>query len=50
MDNLTALMDNVVRARPGGIKGQYIRTAFITTTMGPSIKLNVAEASSLQIE
>ena len=50
MDNLTALMDNVVRARPGGIKGQYIRTSFITTTMGPSIKLNVAEASSLQIE
>ena len=50
MDNLTALMDNIVRARPSGVKGQYIRTAFLTTTMGPSVKMDVASASALRVE
>ncbi len=50
MDNLTALMDNIVRARPSGVKGQYIRTAFLTTTMGPSVKIDVASASALRVE
>ena len=50
MDNLTALMDNIVRARPSGVKGQYIKTAFITTTMGPSIKMDVATATALKVE
>ena len=50
MDNLTALMDNIVRARPSGVKGQYIKTAFITTTMGPSIKMDVATAMGLKVE
>ena len=50
MDNLTALMDNIVRARPSGVKGQYIRTAYLTTTMGPSVKMDVASASALRVE
>ena len=50
LDNMTALMDNVVRARPGGIKGQYVRSAYLTTTMGPSIKLDVASTMALRVE
>ena len=50
MDNLTAVMDNIVRARPSGIKGQYIRSAFLTTTMGPSIRMDVASTSALRVE
>ena len=50
MDNLTALMDNIVRARPSGVKGQYIKTAYLTTTMGPSVKVDVASASALRVE
>ena len=50
MDNLTALMDNIVRARPSGVKGQYIRTAYLTTTMGPSVKMDVASTSALRVE
>ncbi len=50
MDNLTALMDNIVRARPSGVKGQYIRTAYLTTTMGPSVKMDVASTSALKVE
>ena len=50
MDNLTSVMDNILRSRPGGIKGQFIRTAYLTTSMGPSIGLDVASASALRIE
>ena len=50
LDNLTTLMDNIVRARPSGVKGQYIRTAFLTTTMGPSIRMDVAGATALKVE
>ena len=50
LENLSTLMDNVIRARPGGIKGAYIRSAFITTTMGPSIQMDVASATTLKVE
>ena len=41
MENMNSLVDTVVRARPSAVKGQFIRTAYITTTMGPSIRLDV---------
>ena len=50
MENLTTLMDNVVRARPSGVKGQFIRSAYLTTSMGPSIRMNVADATALKVE
>lgn len=50
MDNLTMLMDNIIRARPSGLKGEFIRAAFLTTTMGPSIPMDVAMASELRVE
>ena len=50
MDNLGALTDNIMRARPGGLKGQYIISAFLTSTMGPSIRMDVASMSALTVE
>ncbi|MCY3544484.1 MAG: 50S ribosomal protein L1 [Chloroflexota bacterium] len=50
MENLTSLMDNIVRARPSGVKGQYIKTAYLTTTMGPSVKMDVATTTALRVE
>ena len=50
LNNLTALMDTIIRARPGGLKGQFVRSAFLTTTMGPSIRLDVASISALKVE
>lgn len=50
LDNLAVLMDTIVRARPSGVKGQFIRTAYLTSTMGPSIKLDVASTTSLRVE
>ncbi len=41
MGNLTALVEAVVKAKPSGAKGQYVRTAVLTTTMGPGIKLDL---------
>jgi large subunit ribosomal protein L1 len=48
MDNLTALMEAIVKAKPTGAKGQYIRKAVLTSTMGPGIKVDVQQAEQLQ--
>jgi len=47
MGNLTALVEAVVKAKPSGAKGQYVRTAFLTTTMGPSIRLDLKPTLAL---
>jgi len=47
MDNLTAVVEAVVKAKPSGVKGQYVRTAFLNTTMGPGIKLDLKSTLSL---
>ena len=50
LENLTTLIDNIMRAGPGGVKGQFIRSAYLTTTMGPSIGLDVALVTALKVE
>ena len=42
LENMNALLDTVIKARPSAVKGQFIRTAYLTTTMGPGIKLDVS--------
>ena len=41
MGNLAALIEALMKAKPSGAKGQYVRTAVLTTTMGPGIKLDL---------
>ncbi len=41
-ENFQTLMDAIIKARPAAAKGQYIRSAAISSTMGPGIKLNPA--------
>ncbi len=41
VDNLAALVDAVNRAKPSGVKGQYLRSLSIASTMGPGIKVDV---------
>jgi len=48
-DNLAALMEAIVAAKPSEAKGAYIRTATLTTTMGPGIPLDVGEAMALRL-
>jgi len=40
LQNLGALVDAVVRAKPTGAKGQYIRTLNIASTLGPGVSLD----------
>ena len=47
LDNLTAVIEAVVKARPSGVKGQYVRAASLITTMGPGIKLDLGPTLSL---
>jgi len=40
VENLNTLMDAVIKARPTSAKGVYLRSLYLSTTMGPSIRLN----------
>ncbi len=42
-DNFQTLMDAIIKAKPGTLKGTFIRSVTITSTMGPGVKLNVAK-------
>jgi len=50
LDNLSSLVDTIMRSRPSGVKGQFIRSAYLTTTMGPSVSLDVASVTTLTVE
>ncbi len=41
-ENFNALMDAIVKARPSAVKGQFLRSITLTSTMGPGVKVNVA--------
>jgi len=47
LENLTAVMEAVTKAKPSGAKGQYIRSAFLTTTMGPGLELDLKSTQAL---
>ena len=39
-ENLTALMEAIIKAKPATAKGTYVKSLYLSTTMGPSIRLN----------
>lgn len=41
--NFNALMDAIVKAKPSALKGQYLRSITLTSTMGPGVKVSVAK-------
>jgi large subunit ribosomal protein L1 len=48
-ENLAALMEAVKKARPSASKGTYIKRVTLTTTMGPGIKVDPAQAQSMEV-
>ncbi len=42
LENMATIVDAIVKAKPSGSKGQYIRSASLATTMGPGISLELA--------
>ena len=41
-ENVSAFMDTIVRAKPSAAKGMYLRSATISSTMGPGVRLDMA--------
>src|SRR5438477_3490313 len=46
-ENLSTLVDALIRNKPSTSKGQYLRTFFLTSTQGPSVPVDVKEAAKL---
>jgi large subunit ribosomal protein L1 len=44
--NFDALVDAVVKAKPTGAKGKYLKKVAVSSTMGPGVKVDVAELSA----
>ncbi len=42
LENIYAAIDAVLRAKPSGAKGQYVKSITLSTTMGPGIKIDVS--------
>ncbi len=42
-ENFNALMEAIVKAKPSALKGQYLRSITLATTMGPGVKVNTAK-------
>ena len=42
-DNFQTLMGAIVKAKPSSLKGQYLKSITLTSTMGPGVKLNTAK-------
>ena len=47
VENLGAVIEAVMKAKPSGAKGQYVKSAFLTTTMGPGIELDLKTTQAM---
>lgn len=45
-DNFQTLIDAIIKAKPSAVKGQYLRSVTMSSTMGPGVKLNVVKLMS----
>jgi large subunit ribosomal protein L1 len=50
LQNLAAIVLAVTEARPEGVKGHLFKTMHLTSTMGPSLRLSLADTQALQVE
>jgi large subunit ribosomal protein L1 len=49
LDNVSAAIDEIVRAKPAAAKGRYIRSCTLTTTMGPGIRVDVSKVADREL-
>ncbi len=47
LENYSVLMEEIIRAKPAAAKGRYIKTATLTSTMGPGIHVDPARTRGL---
>ena len=50
LDNLKALQETIDRNKPSGAKGRYWRSLYITSTMGPSVEVDVSALQDIKKE
>jgi large subunit ribosomal protein L1 len=50
MQNLTAVLEAIRRAKPSGAKGTYVKRLVLTTTMGPSVHLDPNTVMNLTVK
>jgi large subunit ribosomal protein L1 len=50
LENLKAVQETVDRNKPSGAKGRYWRSLYITSTMGPSVEVDVTALQDLKFE
>ena len=46
LDNYITLVETLIKVKPSGAKGQYIKSVTLSTTMGPGVPVDVLKASS----
>ena len=46
-DNFKALFENILRQKPASSKGIYVKAITISSTMGPGVKLDIADATAM---
>jgi large subunit ribosomal protein L1 len=46
--NFDALFDAIMKAKPAALKGTYLKSITLTSTMGPGVKLNVTKLTNVQ--
>lgn len=46
LGNYLALMDTLIKVKPSGVKGTYIKSITLSTTMGPGVKIDTLKADS----
>jgi large subunit ribosomal protein L1 len=49
LDNYTAVMDEIVRAKPAAAKGKYVVSCTLATTMGPGIRVDAGKSSDREL-
>ena len=50
LENLKAVQETVDRNKPSGAKGRYWKSLFITSTMGPSVEVDVTVLQDIKFE
>jgi len=50
LDNLATVVQEIVKAKPSGVKGTYIRSLHLASTMGPGVKLEQTTTLALKAE
>jgi large subunit ribosomal protein L1 len=49
LDNYSAVIDEIIRAKPSGSKGKYIISATLATTMGPGVRVDTGKSADREL-